>query len=486
MVNTLNNKLQNLRFAAVYALFFFALCFAGVVLTPPSAQACCWACAQDDCDNAGDFIDDAHTDIRNRVAVEFDADLAAFEDWMIEVMFDEHFVPALGAMATQMGSVAMYYTSMIGMFFDAQIQMDTQRLFRKLQFEAHKDYRPSESFCYFGTNVRSLAASESIGQFNSLSLSRISLDRQLGAFGVVGAKKGYKGDYKARWGQFVKTYCDIGDNNYSGAGTGLTYACDHDGPNGNSDMGAENNNRINRDIDYTRLVDEPRTIDLDFSNDTLNTENPFKITEPGDEEDIIALSKNLYGHKVLSRNIAGTLMKSNNAQKLFLALRSIAAKRGVAQASFNAIIGMKSSGTTHMDELDLIIYRATSTPSTRLLKQTRRYMAAIMHQLLPSDPDGFGANIFDLIGYSPSYYSQLEVLAKRIYQNPDFYANLYDTPANVSRKKVAMRAIELMVDRAIYESQLRREMNVSVLLSSKLRAAHRLADKGLATSKGSE
>jgi hypothetical protein len=69
----------------------------------------------------------------------------------------------------------------------------------------------------------------------------------------------------------------------------------------------------------------------------------------------------------------------------------------------------------------------------------------------------------------PSYYAQLEILAKKIYQNPDFYANLYDKPANVARKSVALKAIDLMLDRAIYESQIRQEMAMSVLLSSRLR-----------------
>ena len=77
--------------------------------------------------------------------------------------------------------------------------------------------------------------------------------------------------------------------------------------------------------------------------------------------------------------------------------------------------------------------------------------------------------VFEYIGERPSYYAQLELLAKKIYQNPDFYANLYDKPANVARKGVALKAIELMLDRAIYESQLRREMATSVLLATKLR-----------------
>ncbi len=459
-----------------------------------SANACCWACPSYDCRGASDIIDRAHSSIRDNTQDEFMDDLGEFETWLVEVMFEGQFVEATANMITQMSSVAVYYTGIIGAFFDAQIQMDTQRLFRKLQFEAHKDYRPSEDFCWFGTNVRSLAASEAIGNFNALALSKLSLDRQLGVFGTSSAA-GADNDYKARWNQFVKTYCDGGDNNRSSSSTGLELACDHDGRGGSNDVGASNNNRLNRDIDYIRLVEEPRTLDVDFTNDTLDSENIVIVDdyfEPGDEEDIIAMSKNLYGHNVLSRDISGVLMKSDNAKKLYLSLRSVVAKRGVAQASFNAIVAMKSAGTTDKDPLDVIIYAADprdTTPSIRLLKQTRRYMAAIMRELLPSsEVSGVetGANIFDLIGYNPSYYSQLEILAKRIYQNPDFYANLYDTPANVSRKKVAMKAIELMIDRAIYESQLRREMNISVLLASKLRSMHRLVNKDISVSLGSE
>ena len=86
-----------------------------------------------------------------------------------------------------------------------------------------------------------------------------------------------------------------------------------------------------------------------------------------------------------------------------------------------------------------------------------------------------------MIGLRPSYYAQLELLAKKIYQNPDFYANLYDKPANVKRKRVALQAIELMLDRAIYESQIRQEMAASVLLSARLREPFKEADQKLQT-----
>lgn len=485
-------------FCRVLPIALLVFVFAGMLFSPNPAYAiCCAECPDSDCDAATDYIDNAHDDIVDRVNDEFDYDLDEFEEWLIEVMFKTQFLPATADMATQMSSVAMQYTQAIGMFLDAQNQMDTQRLFRKLQFEAHKDYQPSQDFCWFGTNVRSLAATENIGEFNSLVLSEIALTRQMGTVNAAGSL-GVGDDSKARWEQFVDTYCDPRDNNRQIAGTGLELACDRNGKASGTAAGARDSQRVNRDIDYTRLIEEPRTLNVDLADVTLNvTAEPLDtliispIDEPGDEEDVMAMSKNLYGHKVLSRALSRALMKTSSAQKLYLALRSIAAKRSVAQASFNAIVGLKSSGTQHEHLLDPFAHpgAAFGIPATVAAgvlgtKHSGRFMASIVQELLPASPSGFGSNIFDLIGYSPSYYSQLEFLTKRIYQNPDFYANLYDTPANVSRKKVAMRAIELMVDRAIYESQLRREMNVSVLLSSKLRESHRVANEGLATSEG--
>ncbi len=483
------------RMYAFFLLFFvFSLSFMSTIsLSPHSAYACCVACAESDCENATDFIEEAHEDIRERVKTEFDDDLTEFHQWLI-YMLETQFGPGTGAMLNQLAAAALYYTQMVGSFMDAQFQMDTQRVMRKMQFDAHKAYHPSESMCVFGSNVRSLASSDTIARFNSLALGEMGLARQTGYYGVAGAYDQGE-DYRARWNQFVDTYCDVGDNNRISSTTGLELACDRDGPGGATDAGAEDWNRFNRDIDYTRLIEEPRTITLDMRDNTLDdVAEPFAsltgvgpVYEPGEEEDVIAMSKNLYGHKVPSRDLAQIKLTGDAALTLFLSLRSVAAKRSVAQASFNAIVGIKSSGSSHEKELDPFthpggLFGVPLLISNGLLaqKQSRRFMAAIMDQLLPASVLT-GANIFDLIGYSPSYYSQLEVLSKRIYQNPDFYAGLYDSPANVERKKVAMKAIELMLDRAIYESQLRREMVVSVLLSSKLRASHRNANDAIST-----
>ena len=72
------------------------------------------------------------------------------------------------------------------------------------------------------------------------------------------------------------------------------------------------------------------------------------------------------------------------------------------------------------------------------------------------------------LGERPSYYAQMEVLTKKLYQNPVFYTELYDKPANVERKTVAMQAIELMQRRDMYRSVLRSEATLSVMLETAL------------------
>ena len=181
-----------------------------------------------------------------------------------------------------------------------------------------------------------------------------------------------------------------------------------------------------------RTVDSPWTLDVDFTNTTL-TDN---------EEEIMALANNLYGHEVFIRPPSKSLqtqsgVRISNMQKLYLDMRSVLAKRSVAENSFNAITAMKTSGAPGSHD----------------------YLVELVKQLgVPA------ADVDKLLGPNPSYNAQMEVLTKKIFQNPDFYTNLYDTPANVDRKGVAIQAIALMQKFDLYKSYLRNEANLSVLL----------------------
>ena len=353
--------------------------------------------------------------------------------WFVATLWEGHLLPALMLMADQLSAVAMQQTQIIGSFMDAKHQMETQRVLQKIRARAHKDYHPSGGMCEFGTTVKSLAASERKAELNAHVMSQRAQDRQLGNANVASAL-GPGEDFKNRLNQYKETYCD--PNNNDG---GLDILCRHAGG-----VGAADPARTNKDIDYVRTLEYPATLNIDFTDNTLTEE----------EEDIMALASNLYGDRVFNRITPATALSlgAENFQgmrSLYLESRSLLAKRSVAENSFNAITSMKSAGTSG----------------------SRAFLEAILRELGVDDANGPPDDVLRTLGMDdsnspigPSYHAQMEVLTKKIYQNPDFYTNLYDKPANVERKEVAMQAIGLMQKFDLFKSYLRNEANLSVLL----------------------
>ena len=353
--------------------------------------------------------------------------------WMVEVFFEQHILPALMMFAEQISATAMWQVVSIGQFLDAKHQLETQRLFQQMMAQAHKDYHPSEGMCTFGTNVRSLAASDRNVDLSAMAISNRVLQREL----LSGAGTGGGGatsDYLSRIAQFRTLYCDQRDN-----GQGLSLLC----PDASTQP-----NRRNNDINFTSVFETPLTLQLDFTaeGDTDHAANTHASTVSVDEEDLFALGANLYAH-----NVAPTIppaFLSNEAGipnpegvNHYMNIRSIAAKRSVARNSFASIAAMKSQGEA----------------------EVQPYLYAIMREMGLSE-----AQVPQYLGTRPSYYAQMEILTKKLYQNPAFYSELYDKPANVSRKLVSMQAIDLMQRRDIYRSMLRSEAILSVMLETAL------------------
>ncbi len=387
------------------------------------------------------YFTQLQADVQQIVLDEFEAYLnfagsadGSFLQYFTDSLYENRVKPALENFSKQMSAIGMSQTAIIGMFFDAEQQIKTQRLYQELQVAAHQDYQPSRDFCTFGTNVRSLAASESMAKFNKLALNSRQMQRHLGTKGST-TSQSRSADKASRWNQFTTVYCDVHDNGWDKNKedkTGLSRFCQTAG------AGEDDIKRQNIDIDYTRLIETPRTLDIAFHDETV---------QPA-EQDVLALGNNLFGHSVLTRGLRKiNLINPVNARK-YMDLRSIAAKRNVAENSFNSIVSMKTNGSNDTGSEDV---------------NTREFLGAILKELGIEDDE-----IFEIIGENPSYYAQLEILSKKLYQSPDFFAGLYDKPANVLRKSVAMKAIGLMIDRAIYESQTRQEMTMSVLLSTEL------------------
>lgn len=329
-------------------------------------------------------------------------------------------------MTQQYTSNMMHQMWIAGMFLDAKHELETHRIYQSLLNQAHKDYHPSDQMCRFGTNMRSAAATEERSKVNGQVLSTLMLNRELLADGSA-AHGGMTVDKIARIRQFKLTYCNINDANGR-----LQELCrlnaTRDGVNfvrGAPDA------RTNRDIDYAATIESRYTQDVDFTDAALTNQ----------EEDILALSKNLFAHDLLPSIPENVLNQEFNKDE-YIDARSLVAVRGLARNSFGHVVGQRATGT----------------------EMAAPYVKKIVEELgMPAaEADAF-------LGEFPSYYAQMEVLTRKMYQNPTFYANLYTKPENVKRAAVSMQAISMIQNRDRFESSLRREMLLSALLEMRLR-----------------
>lgn len=347
------------------------------------------------------------------------------ERWFMYDFFRDYILSGLMLMVEQLSTTAQTQVFAFGTIMDAKEQLETQRLLQEKMAEAHRDYRPDINMCTIGTAARGLAAQDRNGESMANALSKRMIDRQLG-LRYTASNEGTSSDVKSRIEQFRRRFCD----RHSNAGN-TAHIC----------LASSSGAHINKDIDYAGTIGLRRTVNLDLNNNTAEA----------DDEDILALATNLYGNRVFERTrIPGTNMAGDQGQisgelSWYLDKRAITAKRSVAQNSFNEIAGMKARGTG-----------ASATAGN--------YLYAVFEQL----GVGSAAEARQMLGENPSYYAQLEVMAQKIYQDPEFFTNLYDSPTNVLRKNVAMQAINLMLDRDTFHSELRTEALLSQLLEAQL------------------
>lgn len=345
-----------------------------------------------------------------------------------------NYVAGLMIMAEQLTSVMMEQVFVIGTFFDAKHQLAVQRTFQSMEADSHKEYQTSTQLCSFGTNIRSLAPSEALAEANASVINQRMGARENLSANILSAE-GIEGDKQSRLKKFKETYCNPHAN-----GGSMINLCglDNDGDGKVDKPGGGPPDRIDKDINYMQTLGGQYTVDVDFTNTGAPT---------GDEEDILALSQNLFANDVFEP-MPKTVLEKEQGKDIFLDMRSVTAMRSVARYSFAELVGMKAKGS----------------PDSKAL--VSNYMANIMKDL--------GLNTTELehfLGDNPSYFAQMEVLTNKIYQHPSFFVNLYQTKDNVERTGLAIQALELMNDRDRFESSLRREMLVSMILETQLRAA---------------
>ncbi len=345
---------------------------------------------------------------------------------------NDNWMPTFPEMSDQMSAVMVHQIFGIGAILDAKHLLETQRLLGQLRAEAHKNYESSEQMCRYGTNVRSLAATEEMARSNKRILSQV-LQQRLSLRGGSVGERGFYFDQRNRFDQFRRMYCDPQENNDT-----LRNA---DIPNASVCLTAAGGPRVGNDIDFTRMLDSRLTLDVNFTDGTMTN----------DEEDILSLARNLYSHQLLLFKGDDVLSLEGNTANI-LDMRSLHALRSVAHNSFATLVGMKASGS--------------GTVNT--------FMNHIIEEMgIPTN------QVAAYLGANPSYYAQMDVLTRKMYQNPVFYTNLYTKPENLKRTGVALQALQLMNDRDRFEASLRREMLLSTLLEMRLREAEMIVRFGI-------
>lgn len=344
------------------------------------------------------------------------AEQARYQIWLLDDFFKERLLPAMMMLTEQLTTAGVQQIVAIGGILDAELQVKAQRLIQKKQAEAQADYQPSTGMCTIGTVARSLGASEQNARYNALMIGQLSLNRQIGVHSSMGAA-GISMDRPQRVKEFTERFCDKNDS-------GFSQFC------------PANKNTVNADINFSTLLNTPRSLNIDFTDSSITD----------DERAVVEMSKNLFSHNLIKRWERSEIAGSGKQDEL-RDFRAILAKRSVAENSFYSIVGMKSSGATEAAE-------------------THGYLKAVMAQFGVTDEE----ELNQFVKNRPSYYSQLEFLSQRLYQTPDFYTNLYTHPSDVLRKEVSMQAIRLMLERNMYKSELRAETNLAVILELELDA----------------
>jgi hypothetical protein len=399
-------------FVPLFLLAFFMLS----TFSAKPAQACVnCGCVSAAHAVTASLIRAEHAATKQHVTVRFQMHRDQF---IVGSFFPDYILPTMMMMTEQLSSVAMQQMLAVGSFFDASQQLETQRLLQEKTAEAHKDYHPSVGMCEIGTNVRSLAAAQRKAELNNFILGQRAIDRNAGQIGTISGKGAAGDKIYSRMTQFQNLFCNGRDLN----GQMAAICNNHDSA------------LANLDIDFPQLIDGKLTLDADFSDQSATME----------EAAIMAMGANLYGNDTFNTIPEAMLNNPDNLNYL-LDLRSIQAKRSVAQIAYNALVGEKTKGSA-------------------VAGNNAEYMEAVFSQLGVDN----GGEAAQLVGDQPSYHAQMEILTKKLYQRPDFYTDLYDKPANVDRKGAALRAISLMQNKDMLDGQLRREAIMAVLLEVSL------------------
>jgi hypothetical protein len=353
-------------------------------------------------------------------------------------------VAGLQSMSAQLSAAFLHRAGMQGTLMDSANAITVQGAMQTLEAEAYRDYTPGETLCRFGTLTRSLAMVDLKGRANAAALDSALLARE--THNEHHGQNFIDRDGVAKFRNAVRLYCNPGDNDGANPLCACTAAsC----PNPSM--------RATRDLDFARLFLTSGTLNVDFTDGSITP----------DEEDVLSFLTNISSYQTLPSLAPGQadIMKNAVLALDFTRMRGITARRSLVRQTWSDYVAHKTPG-----QEGSTIFMVNAARELGLSKEDAEKFLNAQHQPLALDGKDSGSP-------NPSYDAQMDILTKRLYQNPNFYTNLIDKPTNVLRTQAAMAAIGLMQRRDLYETALRRELLLSQLLDVSLRDAEDLVRK---------
>ncbi len=411
--------------------------------SPDGGDSCSPRCsAKNQCGECATKIQANHVKIREHVTQQY----VTQRNWVTYNLWFDYIAKALGLMTSELVGAGMSQVHMIGTFFDAKHQLESQRLFQQNTSLAHQRYHPDEQLCAIGTNTRSFANSKRRADLVASTVSTRMMHRQLNRADGISYDPSLSSDLKSRVDLFIRKYCDKNGGGKDADGKpSLALLC-KDSP--------DNSEQTNADINFTASIENQLTLDANFLSG-----NESDVTS--DEENIFAIGANLFANETLptipAEKIADGATPADVAN-YYYDLRSMAAKRNIAQTSYAKIVGMRAEGDSGAGPFLKAILKESLFREGKDNAQKEKLIEEAIEQYL---------------GENPSLFAQEEVMMKLLYQNPEFYANLYTQPENVDRIGASLLALEIVQDRNIYESLLRSEATLATLIETMILKHHR-------------
>jgi hypothetical protein len=363
------------------------------------------------------------TNVKNFIDEQYDK----HKEFLEEKFWKERLLPAFQSFTQQSVQSDQQGETASASIADAQIANAAAARTAKGQAKDIRTYQGDQATCQMAAGARATAAAQAVGSEVTREVAAASMTRRLGRSEGGGGGGGGGGsdardprdvDLSARRDDFNTNFCSP-----TAWGGAFKDSCPSAGP------------LADRDIDWNKLQ-EKWTLDLrpDYA-----TQSRDSWTD--DEKIVEAMRQHLFGHQLPSSPSSESL-KKYNVQVGYLNQRALEAKRNVAETSFNSFIGERTAA----DE------------------GAKEWLDATLEQLGITLDAATQAKI----GEKPSYYAIMEVLTKKMLQDPNFYTGLIKPGPQVAQTQASLQAVNLMQQRDVYESLLRSELILSLIVEMEL------------------